>query len=394
MVVADQGGCGGCDTCCSTQAQIATKMKAYVESRKAANPNSQLLFVLAAGDNFYWTGAQEGSFTSTWAGVYGDELTSVPWFAVYGNHDYGNSDPGSACPGAQPRFTCNSTNQNDAACGGSNPYSVEAQGYNSNQLNADKGGVDGAVRANYHMPDYTYFYSIPDLDFELVAMDWNSVDIGGLGGQGTCDTCGAHLLLEYCGTQDALISSLTAIKDASTEVMNNRSATAASSNVAILGHYPDEFQSDTNFRQMYLDGLPTAKQATTKVFNFFGHTHVQECRGTSGGECVDFLTGGSGGCCGTADTPAGFVAIAFGASGQTVECFLTGECTVNNFGASAMPGDRTTSSMMCAATPSTHGARAGFPRQAATRLLLEGRHKVRPRFLGGGLCPCVASGLH
>jgi hypothetical protein len=315
------------------QYQVAEKMKTYIAARKANNPNSKLLFVLAGGDNFYWNGASTGRFTSTWRQVYGEELAGVPWFAVMGNHDYGNDDPGTACPDVNPRFTCDSSNANTAACGGAKPYSTKTQGYNSNALDANKGGVDGALRANWIAPDFMFWYSIPALDFEIVAMDWNAYQMNALGGNGFCSTCGAGKLKDVCGSQQKLESAMWAKKDASTEIINNRSATAASKNVAILSHYPAYFQNNINLRHTYVENMPADKQDSTKVFNFYGHTHLEQCEGRSdSGECLDFLTGGSGGCCGTGDTPAGFVAIAWDSTKtQVVECFQTGECTLNHF---------------------------------------------------------------
>jgi len=325
IVLADGGGCdGGCPKCCAMQRAVARKMKEYVAARRARNGNSELLFVLAGGDNFYWTGAQAGRFQSTWRDVYG-ELAEVPWFAVMGNHDYGQADMGAICPQVAPRFTCGADNANSPACGGPRPYSTEPQGYNSNALDADKGGVDGELRRNWHAPDYTYYYEIPELDFELVAMDWNAEDFNGLGGRGH-----TREQLMHCGSVDNMRQSMTAIKDASTRVLKERAAKAERKNVAILGHYPDEFQGGVNHRRMYLESMPAERRRDTKVFNFFGHTHNQVCRRYDKGECVDFLTGGAGGCCSTHDTPAGFVAISWDASGrQVVECFAPdGRCSV------------------------------------------------------------------
>jgi len=330
LVIGDQGGCaGGCDDCCSMQKQVASKMLEYVQKRKTSQPYSKLLFVLVVGDNFYWTGASAGRFKGTWLDVYDKELTSVPWFAVMGNHDFGDDDPGAACPSIQPRFTCDDSNAFTTACGGAQPYSTEAQGYNCNQFDANKGGVDGDDRKNYHLPDYTYYYTIPELDFELIAMDWNWYDLDGLGG----DSSGSAETRKICGSHTRFSKSMAAIRNASTELLYKRAAQAESKNVAIIGHYPDWFQNGQNFRKMYLNAQPAERRGETKVFNFYGHTHKQECDSTTNGECVDFMTGGSGGCCSTRDTPAGFVAISFDDSKkQVVECFAPDDkCTLNSY---------------------------------------------------------------
>merc|ERR1712232_74970 len=106
------------------------------------------------------------------------------------------------------------------------PYTTETQGYNSNQLNANKGGVDGDKRANWHMPDYTYFYTIPELDFELVAMDYNWYDRANLGG----DISGSSQVRAVCGSEERLSQSLSSIRDASTDLLHARATAAESSN--------------------------------------------------------------------------------------------------------------------------------------------------------------------
>ena len=46
------------------------------------------LFVAAVGDNFYWTGQDCNEWARDWSSMYGDELTSFPWLAIKGNHDW------------------------------------------------------------------------------------------------------------------------------------------------------------------------------------------------------------------------------------------------------------------------------------------------------------------
>lgn len=108
-----------------------------------------LLRVHTLGDNFYWDGASPGRFKATWLDAYGEELTSVPWFAIMGNHDFGNAGPHSGCPHISPRFECTPCTPQTAdspACGGAKPYSRQYQAYDSKALNPEKCGVDGDVR--------------------------------------------------------------------------------------------------------------------------------------------------------------------------------------------------------------------------------------------------------
>lgn len=333
LVIGDHGGCGhGC--CCEMQKKVADKMEKYVLQRKRDNPHSTLLFVLALGDNFYWAGVKDDDhFNGTWLSTYAPELLEVPWFAVLGNHDFGNDDNASGCPSVAPRFVCDASNLHTSACGGARPYSAEPQGYSCNQLNAEKGGLGGEARANFQMPDYTYYYSIPELRFELVALDWNWLAAfpGDLGGNGLDEGMGASQMKAHCGSAQRLGAELKGIQEASTKLLLERSAAAERDNVAIFSHYPDEFQGNANLREMFMDGVPEHRKDSMTVFNFFGHTHIQECRGyNERGQCADFLSGGGGGCCWEGDIPAGFMAVSFSNqnASQVTECFLEEPCTV------------------------------------------------------------------
>ena len=61
--------------------------------------------------------------------------------------DSGNDDPQCLCPFFNPRLECSTPGGNtENGCGGAEPYSNTTQTYACNQLNADKGGVDGDLR--------------------------------------------------------------------------------------------------------------------------------------------------------------------------------------------------------------------------------------------------------
>mmetsp|Transcript_91878 Transcript_91878/g.256788 ORF Transcript_91878/g.256788 Transcript_91878/m.256788 type:complete len:177 (+) Transcript_91878:131-661(+) len=122
------------------------------------------------------------------------------------------------------------------------------------------------------------------------------MDYHGLGGGGIAK--GASKLLKHCGSEEELKETMFAIKDASTRILEERSKKSQYKNVAIVGHYPDWCQDGVDFRNMYINNMPRDKVDRSKIFNFFGHTHIQQCFDEEHGECVNFLSGGGGGCCG------------------------------------------------------------------------------------------------
>eukprot|EP00438_Fugacium_kawagutii_P003494 Skav218375 [mRNA] locus=scaffold2066:227567:228463:+ [translate_table: standard] len=249
-------------------------MKSYVANRAEQNPNSKLLFIILVGDNFYWNGVSDNRFELTWKDVYGELATEYPWFAIMGNHDYGNSDPTSLCPFFTPRMTCDGIG---SGCGGAAPFSNASQSYACNQLNVDKGGIGGNTRTNFHMPDFTFFYTIPDLDFEMIAMDYNYYDFEGLGGNGFGQGGGARDVAKACGGTERVHDSLARIRDASNKILKVRADAASSTNVAIFGHYPDWAQENINLRQKFLDEVHEPPRSDLRVLNFYGHTHIQQC---------------------------------------------------------------------------------------------------------------------
>ncbi|CAE8609204.1 unnamed protein product [Polarella glacialis] len=227
----------------------------------------------------------------------------------------------------RPRFQCNEDNALTPACGGNRPFTTEKQNYDSNQLNSDKGGLGSKSRHNFHMPDFTYYYTIPELEFELVAMDYTVLGafpdiIGGTGFE-----AGATKVKAHCRSEREVGRHLQSVYLASTRLLAQRAQASERKNVAIIGHYPDLWQGGYNLRDMYLKLQQAYGHNASTIFNFYGHTHSQYCDSTDGKQCVNFLTGGGGGCCGGDDSAAGFIAISWNdaTKDQEVECFRDNE---------------------------------------------------------------------
>jgi len=99
-------------------------------------------FIVNVGDSFYPSGVSgrdDPQWDSKWRDVYPEKLRSVPWYSVYGNHDY-HVDPG----------VC-SWNPTDGA-----------------QINSDIHDL-----SRFYMPGYNWFREHPELNLEVVALDLN-----------------------------------------------------------------------------------------------------------------------------------------------------------------------------------------------------------------------------
>lgn len=183
-------------------------------------------------------------------------LTDVPWLGVYGNHDHGNSDPGCAC------------------------------GKGCTQFNS-AGRPSGAE--NFWIPDYYWHYLIPEIKLEVIGLDTNAVDVGGLGGNG-CNG-GASETCKVCGGKTNIQNFLNKKKSEGEAYMDQRARTTPATTVAILQHYP----TYTGVSQGYKSRFEKNNGNKAAVLSAAGHTHDQVCQGSRDRGCDVILTGGGGG---------------------------------------------------------------------------------------------------
>lgn len=241
------------------------------------------------GDNFYWTG-NSGDWSTQWGNVYGtadpsSPLYNIPWLAVLGNHDIGDTDKYTACPGSSPT---------GATVGG--------QKYGSLQMNKDKNPLRPSWTEKFYLPDYSYHYEIADVGVELIAVDENANDIGGLGG----DSSGHRQMFATCGGQGSVAGFLGMIKQSGEDLLVDRAKKGKATTVLIINHYPGIGSDLKNKFQGAAGGRKV------NVLSAYGHTHQQQCDGrNSAGQCDLIMTGGGGGCCSSdlRGNYAGFTAV-------------------------------------------------------------------------------------
>ena len=314
MTIGDWGADLGQSTYIGVQKAVALKMQNFYDMQKANGFN--LLFIAAVGDNFYWNGqspCDENHFNSQWSDIYGSELTSVPWLAVMGNHDWGNYDSWAMCAFNNPRYIDNITDIS----------------YSSNQLNMDKLGCNPS---NYYMPDFGYYYTINELSFELIALEQSVYDCpNGIGG----DSTGSSETFANCGTSTVGCDILSKMANASEIMMVNRAKESTNSNFLIMQHYPsrasDVLNQFTTARASSYSSIKSGKAEKSinintngdKVWTAYGHAHSQQCDGYSSSnssECELIMTGGGGGCC-AESTKRGFYVIGFDNNKQMIQQF-------------------------------------------------------------------------
>ncbi|CAJ1389735.1 unnamed protein product [Effrenium voratum] len=99
-------------------------------------------FVINVGDSFYPDGVRNKSdpqWEEKWRQIYSPEVRGVPWYSVYGNHDY-HADP--------------------CACSDDLEHCA--------QINGDITDLNF-----FFMPDFSWFKEHSDLDTEVIALDTN-----------------------------------------------------------------------------------------------------------------------------------------------------------------------------------------------------------------------------
>eukprot|EP01084_Bolivina_argentea_P237537 399195_1 len=291
MLIGDWGAHDEDATDVKVQTAVAQKMISFYNQQKQNGYN--LLFVAALGDNFYHSGQNCAYYQNRWLNMYGEIAANHPWLVIMGNHDWGFDDANAMCAWGAPniRFIDPVTNI---------PYAA-------NQINADKKGCNPH---NYYLPDFGYFYSLNELNFEFIGIDQSTHDCpGGIGGG-----YGNDKVFKNCGNEKIGCNYLQKIANASEQMMIQRAASSNNSNFIISQHYPSQ-------GSRLLNTFKANRKNNGKndiIWSIFGHTHKQECVHKNGNVCDEIMTGGGGGCC-VDFTLRGFYVIGFDEDGNMIQ---------------------------------------------------------------------------
>lgn len=242
-------------------------------------------FVINVGDSFYPRGVNSTSdplWDDMWRDVYSPELRSVPWYSVYGNHDY-LVDP---CACSEDINQCM-------------------------QVNAD---IED--RRFFYMPDTSWYLQHPELETEVIAMDLNYYTW-------LNHTC------EFTGCYEACAKNLKKRADDAFNLFNDRVAASNATNLLVFSHYPTDYFPGPEYNEsaeqhpwspswVWMDEeelspglrsfIPALSNASRGHIEYFGgHRHnVDQTSTASTAPQSNWLVGGGGGW-GTDGKDQGFV---------------------------------------------------------------------------------------
>lgn len=256
LVIGDWGydfGChGGSVVDVQCQQAVADKM---LQTMKELG---DVKFVINVGDSFYPHGVvnkQDPQWQTKWRNVFDKSVRSVPWYSVYGNHDY-QHDP----------CACSETPE---ACA---------------QVSANISDLD-----YFYMPDVSWYKGHPELGLEVVALELNHFMEGWAQDRGSeeqfFDDC------KYTACPELCKANAKRRADEAFKLYYDRTSRTDAKNLVVFSHYPtDYFHSKPDF----LASLSDASKH--KVLYFGGHRHnIDQTSTTSIAPNDNWLVGGGGG---------------------------------------------------------------------------------------------------
>lgn len=215
-------------------------------------------FIINIGDSFYPHGVMSKSdpqWESKWRSIFPKKLRDVPWYSVYGNHDF-QHDPG-AC------------SMDIAACA---------------QVNSNLTDLN-----YFYMPDVNWFKDHPELGIEIVALELNHFMLG----WDQSKTKEDHFYedCQYTACEEACKEISKARAMAAFKLFNERIAESTAKNMVVFSHYPTDYFTAV---PEFLDALRDASKRN--ILFLGGHRHnIDQTSTTSIQPNENWLVGGGGG---------------------------------------------------------------------------------------------------
>jgi hypothetical protein len=215
-------------------------------------------FIINVGDSFYpngLTSKDDPQWDRKWRNRYSKELRSVPWYSVYGNHDY-QHDPCACGDGAR-----------DCA-----------------QVNGDIDDLD-----TFYMPNTSWFKHHPELDLEVLALDMNHLMWAWDKAAPPNKRC--PLDCAYTSCQEKCEANLKARAEEAFDLFFQRMQKSTAKNMVVFSHYPTDYFWE---KEEFLAALRNNSQRHIEFFG--GHRHNVDNTSTISIEPnSNWLVGGGGG---------------------------------------------------------------------------------------------------
>lgn len=234
------------------QKNIANEMKRAMEEY-------QPKFVINVGDSFYPNGIAsrtDAKWQNTWSNIYGPDLTNLPWFSVYGNHDYEGKD---GCARASSKTD---TSQCAQVLADQANWIMPKLWYSSEDLLQPGTGDESGIPVSDSLKQrYSNAYDmLKSIGVEIIALDFNSKTDGGpnnickYGDPGDKGGCMQRLYDRYGMSRDLLQAKYEA-------------AASAGKPVIVFSHYPSNYIAGDSLIMNIL------KSSRVPLAYFGGHTH-------------------------------------------------------------------------------------------------------------------------
>jgi len=215
-------------------------------------------FVINVGDSFYPDGLvnqSDSQWQTKWRDVYVPSLRSIPWYSVYGNHDF-HQDPCACSDDIQ-------------ACA---------------QINADINDLD-----YFYMPALNWFKEHPELGVEVIGMDLNHFMWGWM--QDASPDAQHAWDCQWTPCPEKCKELMRVRSEQAFELFYERQRNSSATNLLVFSHYPTDYFST---RPEFVKAL--SDNSSHHIEYFGGHRHnVDQTSTVSIYPNNNWLSGGGGG---------------------------------------------------------------------------------------------------